>query len=138
MGSATGEGRGRDGVPVECDSRRLQPSEPHQGGNGLQTIHLLLSDPALTARLVGLGATKDHEALLSLRELGVLPLSTVSLRTDLLGKHLGLDLQDEGTPDVAPHGCTVLEEVLDMQAVERAGPLERFLKVFGSLALLIG
>jgi hypothetical protein len=56
----------------------LQTSEPRQGGNGLDSVHLLLGDAVLIMGLVDLGALEDHEPLLGLRELGVLPLSAIS------------------------------------------------------------
>jgi hypothetical protein len=65
-------------IPIEGDGR-FQPPEQHRGRNGLDSIHLLLSDMALMSGFEGLGAPEDHEALLGLRELGVLSMSIISL-----------------------------------------------------------
>jgi hypothetical protein len=46
-------------VPIEGDGH-FQPLEPRMGDNGVDDIHLLLGDSALTIGLVGLGASKDH------------------------------------------------------------------------------
>jgi len=51
---------------------RLGPSEPHQGGEGVNSVHLLLGDVALLAGLIRLGAPEDHEAAISLGELSVI------------------------------------------------------------------
>ena len=53
---------------VERDGH-LGPSEPHQDGKGVNGVHLLLGDVALSAGFVGLGALEDHEASLGLQEL---------------------------------------------------------------------
>jgi hypothetical protein len=47
----------------------LGPSKPCQISEGVDSIHLLLSDAALLARLVCLGALEDHEAAIGLGEL---------------------------------------------------------------------
>jgi hypothetical protein len=64
----------RDGIRVvllvEGDGR-LRPSETHQSGEGVNDVHLLLSDAELQARFVDLGAPEDHEAALGLGELSV-------------------------------------------------------------------
>jgi hypothetical protein len=65
-------------IPIKGDGR-FQPPEQRRGGNDLNNIHLLLSDAALMSGFEGLGAPEDHEALLGLRELGVLPMSIISL-----------------------------------------------------------
>jgi hypothetical protein len=52
----------------------------------------LLDDVDLMAGLVGLRAQEDHQALLGLRELGVLPLSAISLLANLSDRLLGLAL----------------------------------------------
>jgi hypothetical protein len=44
----------------------LGPSEPHWSGERVSGIHLLLSDATLLAGFVGLGALKDHVAVLGL------------------------------------------------------------------------
>jgi len=89
------------------DHRKL-----HQGGKGVNSVHLLLGDVALLARLVRLGAPEDHEVALGLRELGVFLLGVVRQVAGPRGKLLGLDLLAEGAVDVAPHGSAILEEVL--------------------------
>jgi hypothetical protein len=64
----------RDGIGVvllvEGDGR-LGPSEPCQSGEGVTGAHLLLSDAALPAGFVGIGAPEDHEEALGLGELSV-------------------------------------------------------------------
>jgi hypothetical protein len=42
-----------------------------RGSEGVDGVHLLPGDVALPARLVCLGAPKDHEAVISLRKLTV-------------------------------------------------------------------
>jgi hypothetical protein len=59
-------------VLVEGDGH-LGPSEPHQSSKVMNGIHLLLGDVMLPMGFIGLGAPKDHEAMLSLRKLGVFP-----------------------------------------------------------------
>jgi hypothetical protein len=78
-------------VLIEGDGH-LRPSKPRQGGNGLNDVHLLLDDADLMAGLVGLRAQEDHQALLGLRELGVLPLSAINLLANLSDRLLGLAL----------------------------------------------
>jgi hypothetical protein len=56
---------------VEGDGH-LGPPEPHRGSEGVDGAHLLLGDVALPTGFIHLGALKDHEAVLSLRELVVL------------------------------------------------------------------
>jgi hypothetical protein len=53
---------------VEGDGR-LGPPEPGQGGEGVDGVHLLLSDAVLPAGLLCWEAPKDHEATLRLEEL---------------------------------------------------------------------
>ena len=48
-------------------------------------VHLLLDDATLLARLVRLGALKDHEAPLGLGEFGVLLLGAIHRRIGLWG-----------------------------------------------------
>jgi hypothetical protein len=56
---------------------RLGPSEPCQGGEGVDGVHLLLGDVALQVGLVRLGALEDHEAALGLGELSVFLIGVV-------------------------------------------------------------
>jgi hypothetical protein len=56
---------------VEGDGR-LGPSKTRQGSEGVDGIHLLLSDAELSVGLICLGAPKDHEAMIDLRELGII------------------------------------------------------------------
>ena len=56
-------------IPFIEGDVHLGPSEEGRGGKGVNGVHLLLSDAALPERLVRLGALKDHEAVISLREL---------------------------------------------------------------------
>ena len=96
---------------VEGDGR-LGPLEPYRGGEGVDDIHLLLDDAALSMGFIRLGAPKDHEATLGLRELVVFLLGTVHQVAGLRGRLLGLALLAEGATDVALHGSTILEEML--------------------------
>jgi len=93
-------------------------------------VHLLFGDTALLAGFVGVGAPKDHEVALGLRELSVILLGTSRWVTDLQERLLGLALLAEGTTDVALHGGAVLEEVLCLPPMEWAGGLECLLEVF--------
>ena len=61
---------------VEGDGR-LGPLEPCQGGEGVDGVHLLLSDVALLAGFIRQGAPKDHEVALGLGELVVFLLGIV-------------------------------------------------------------
>jgi hypothetical protein len=61
---------------VEGDGR-LGPSDLCRGGEGVDNVHLLLVDVALTVGFMHLGAPEDHEAALSLRELVVFILGAV-------------------------------------------------------------
>jgi hypothetical protein len=56
---------------------RLGPLEPCRGGVGVDGVHLLLSDAALLAGFIRLGALEDHEATIGLGELIVFLLGTV-------------------------------------------------------------
>jgi hypothetical protein len=56
---------------VEGDGH-LGPSESCWGDEGVDDVHLLLSDTALPVRFVCLRAPEDHEATISLRVLGVI------------------------------------------------------------------
>jgi len=55
----------------------LGPPEPCRGGEGVDGVHLLLSEAALLDIFICLGAHKDHEAVLGLKELVVFLLGTV-------------------------------------------------------------
>jgi len=55
---------------VEGDGR-LGPSTLCWGSEGVSGVHLLLGDAVLLTGFIGVGAPKDHEAALGLRELGV-------------------------------------------------------------------
>jgi hypothetical protein len=94
--------------------------------------HLLLSGAALPARLVRLGAPKDHHAAIGLKDLGVFLLGVVCQVVSLWGRLLGLALQGKGAMDVTPNGGTVLPEVLRLFLVEWVGGLERLLEVLGA------
>jgi hypothetical protein len=56
---------------------RLGPPEPHRGSKGVDGAHLLLGDAALPIEFIHLGALKDHEVVLGLREFIVLLLGVV-------------------------------------------------------------
>jgi hypothetical protein len=56
---------------VEGDSR-LGPLEPRWGGEGVDSVHLILGDVALPAGLIRLGALEDNEVGLGLGEVIVL------------------------------------------------------------------
>jgi hypothetical protein len=114
---------------VEGDGR-LGPLEPHRSGEGVDSVHLLLSDVALPAGFICLGALEDHEAKLGPGECIVFLLGIVRRVASLWGRLLGLALLVEGATDVALHGGTILEKMLCLPLVERAGGLERLLKVF--------
>jgi hypothetical protein len=116
----------------------LGPPEPHRGGEGVDGIHLLLSDAVLLTGFICLGALKDHEAALVLGELVVFLQGTACRVTSLRGRLLGLALLAKGATDVALHGCVVLEEMLRLLPMERAGGLERLLEVFQSCSAPTG
>ena len=59
------------------DDGCLGPSEPCQGCEGVNGVHLLLVDVALLVGFIRLGALEDHEATLGLGELVVFLLGTV-------------------------------------------------------------
>ena len=108
---------------VEGDGH-LGPSEPCQGGEGVNGIHLLLP-----VGLVRLGPPEDHEAALGLEQLIVFLLDAIHWVTSLQDKLLGLALLAEGAMDVALHGSTVLEKMLRLPPMERVGRLKRLLEV---------
>ena len=93
-------------------------------------VHLLFGDAALLVVFIGVGAPKDHDAVLDLEELGVFHLGASRRVIGLQGRLLGLALLAEGAMDVALHGGVVLEEVLCLSPMEWAGVLERLLEVF--------
>ena len=95
----------------------LGPPKPHRGGEGVDGVHLLLGDVALPMGFIRLGASKDHEAALSLGKLIIFLLGTVHLLP-------------EGAMDVALHGGIVLEKMLHLTPMEWVGGLERLLEVF--------
>ena len=96
----------------------------------MDTVHLLLYDVALPAGFIGLGAPKDHEAALGLRKLIIFLLGAIRWVVGLRGRLLGLALLAECATDVALSGGTVLEKMLHLPPVERAGGHERLLEVF--------
>ena len=51
---------------------RLGPPKPRRGGEGVDSVHLLLGDAVLPMGFVRLGALKDHEATIGLKKLGVI------------------------------------------------------------------
>jgi hypothetical protein len=114
---------------VEGDGH-LGPQEPGQGDEGVGDIYLLLSDAALPAGFIRLGAFEDHEAALSLGEHVVFLLGAVHRVASLQGRLLGLALLFEGATDVAFHGGTILEKMLYLPPMECVGGFERLLKVF--------
>jgi hypothetical protein len=122
---------------VEGDGH-LGPPEPHQGGEGLDSVHLLLGDAALPMGFICLGAPEDHEAALSLGELVVFLQGTACLVASLRGRLLGLALLAKGAMDVALHGCVVLEKMLRLPPMEQAGGLKRLLEVFRSCSSPVG
>ena len=67
---------------VEHDGR-LGPPEPCRGGEGVDSVHLLLGDAELPVGFIRLGAPKDHEAALGPRELVVFLLGTIRWVADL-------------------------------------------------------
>jgi hypothetical protein len=81
----------------------LGPLEPRQGGEGVDGVHLLFGDTALSAGFIRLGAPKDHEAVLGLEELVVFLLGTACWVTDLRSRPLGLAILAEGC-----YGCSPL------------------------------
>jgi hypothetical protein len=54
------------------------------------------------------------------------------------GRLLGLALLAEGATDVAPHGGAVLQKMLHLPTVERAGGLEHLLEVLRARTVLVG
>jgi hypothetical protein len=79
---------------------------------------------------IHLGSPEDHEAALGLRELIVFLLGAICRVAGLQGRLLGLALLAEGAIDVALHGSIVLEKMLRLPLMERAGGLECLLEVF--------
>ena len=67
---------------VESDGR-LGPLELHQGGEGVDNVHLLLGDAVVLIGFIRLGAPKDHEAMLGLGELVVFLLGSIRRVTSL-------------------------------------------------------
>jgi hypothetical protein len=98
-------------------------------------VHFLLDDAALLAGFICLGAPKDHVATTSLRKLGVILWGGVCRLISLVGRLLGLALLAEGAMDVSRNGGTIFEEVLRLSLMERAGGLERLLKVLRACAM---
>jgi len=74
---------------VEGDGH-LGPSKLCRGGKGVNSVHLLLSDVALSVGLIRLRAPKDHDAALNLRELVIFLLGTSHWVANLQGRLLGL------------------------------------------------
>jgi hypothetical protein len=97
----------------------------------MNDVHLLLYDAALSAGFICLGAPEDHEAMIGLGELGVVLRGGVRWLIGLWGWLLGLALLAEGATDVALDGGAILEEVLHLPSMERAGGFECLLKVLG-------
>jgi hypothetical protein len=120
------------------DDGRLGPPELHQGSEGMDGVHLLLDDAVLPVGFIHLGAPEDHEAALDLEELVVLLLGAVHRVASLRCRLLGLALLAEGATDVAIHGSVVLEKMLHLLPVERAGGFERLLKVFPTCSAPMG
>jgi hypothetical protein len=116
----------------------LGPPEPCWGADGVDGVHLLLSDATLLAGFIYLEAPDDHAAALDLRELVVFLLGAIRWVTSLWGRLLGLALLAEGATDVALHGCIVFEKVLRLPPMERVGGLERLLKVFQTCNAPVG
>jgi len=113
------------------DDGHLGPSEPCQGGEGVNSVHLPLGDATLLAGLIRLGASKDHEAVLGLGELIVFFLGTIRRVASLQGRLLGLALLAEGAMNVALHGSIVLEEILHFPPWKAQGASSAFLKCSG-------
>jgi hypothetical protein len=103
------------------DDGHLGPLELHQGGKGMDGIHLLLDDVVLPVGFIHLGAPEDHEAALNLEELVVLLLGTIRRVAGLWCRLLGLALLAKGATDVAIHGSVVLEKMLCLPLVEWVG-----------------
>jgi hypothetical protein len=59
-------------IPLIEGDGHLGPSEPRRGGKGVNSVHLLLSDTALSVGFIRLGALEDQEAAIDLRELSVI------------------------------------------------------------------
>ena len=100
----------------------------------MNSIHLLFGDEALPTGLIGVGAPKDHEAVLGLWELVVFLLGVVHWVATLLGKLLGLALLGEGATNVALHGGAVLEKMLRLSPWNGHGDSSAFSKCFGCTA----
>jgi hypothetical protein len=98
-------------------------------------IHLLFCDAALSAGFIGVGAPEDHEVALGLGEFGVFLQGASCQVIGLQGKLLGLALLAEGATNVAIHGGVVLEKVLCLPPVERAGTSSTFSKCSGYVPL---
>jgi hypothetical protein len=49
----------------------LGPSEPRRGDKGVDDVHFLLGDAALSVGFICLGAPEDHVATISLRKLNL-------------------------------------------------------------------
>jgi hypothetical protein len=110
------------------DDGRLGPPELHQGGEGMDGVHLLLNDAVLPTGFIHLGAPKDHEAELYLEELIVLLMGAVRRVAGLRCRLLGLALLAEGATDVAIHGSAVLEKMLRLPSWNVKGDLSAFSK----------
>jgi hypothetical protein len=95
---------------VEGDGH-LGPSEPRQGGEGVNNVHLLLDDAALPAGFIRLEAPEDHEAALGYGELVVFLLGTICQVVGLQGMLMGLALLAKGATDIGLHGGAVLEKM---------------------------
>ena len=117
---------------VEGDGR-LEPLEPHRGGEGLNGVHLLLGGAALPAVFVCLGAPKDHEVVISLREQGVILRGGIRWLVGLRGSLLGLALLAKGVTNVTPTSSIVLEEMLRLPSMEQAVGFGGFLKCSGRI-----
>jgi hypothetical protein len=59
-------------IPLVDGDGCLRPSELCWGSDGVNGVHLLLSDAALSEEFVCLGAPEDREAVISHRELSVI------------------------------------------------------------------
>jgi hypothetical protein len=120
--------RMRNTIPLIEGDGCLRPPELCWGSQGVDGVHLLLSDAALSVGFVRLGAPEDHEAVLGLVELGVLLLGAVCRCTGLQDRLLGLALLAESATDVASNSSAVHEKVLRLPPVERVGGLNPFSK----------
>jgi len=118
---------------VEGDGH-LGPSKPRWSGKGVNGVHLLFDDAALSAGFIGVGAPEDHEAALGLGELGVFLLGTSRWVTGLQGRLSRPSLLAKGATNVALHDSAIIEEVFCLPPVEWAGGLKRLLEVFWACA----